>query len=142
MVAQNGGVNIVALDASDYGSIFYWAWNGSPTWNADPMPGGALSQLSIVAYPGSPGGVDVVSTQLFDDLADQTDVNGSGTWQYSSVCSQALFQPECAVTAPSATMNGGLLNIAVEDSGGNLTFYWQDSSGTFHKEVVDTAANL
>jgi hypothetical protein len=39
-------------------------------------------------------------------------------------------------------MNGGLLNIASEDGNGDLIFFWQDSSGNFHEETVDTAANL
>ena len=39
-------------------------------------------------------------------------------------------------------MNGGLVNIAVVALGGDLDFWWQDSSGTWHQETVDTAANL
>jgi hypothetical protein len=35
-----------------------------------------------------------------------------------------------------------MVNIAEEDEGKNLNFYWQDSSGTFHQELVDTAADL
>ena len=43
---------------------------------------------------------------------------------------------------PSITMNDGSVNIATEDVYGNLSFFWQDSSGAFHEETVDTAANL
>jgi hypothetical protein len=43
---------------------------------------------------------------------------------------------------PSITMNDGSVNIAVEGYLGDLWFYWQDSSGAFHQETVDTAANL
>jgi hypothetical protein len=39
-------------------------------------------------------------------------------------------------------MNDGSVNIADEDTNGNLYFYWQDSSGNFHQELVDTAADL
>ena len=141
-VVQDGNATIISAEGPSNSLDFYWAVNGSPTWNADPMPGGDVSQSSIVAYPGSPGGVHVVARELFGALADQTDVNGSGTWQYTTVCGQGLFNPECAVSAPSATMNGGLLNIADEDASGNLNFFWQDSSGTFHEELVDTGANL
>jgi hypothetical protein len=43
---------------------------------------------------------------------------------------------------PSITMNNGSENIAFEDLNGNLDFAWEDSSGAFHLETVDTAANL
>jgi hypothetical protein len=39
-------------------------------------------------------------------------------------------------------MNNGSVNIAFETIEGDLLFYWQDSSGAFHGETVDTAANL
>jgi hypothetical protein len=42
----------------------------------------------------------------------------------------------------SVTVNDGSVNIASEAVDGNLSFFWQDSSGTFHQETVDTAANL
>ena len=43
---------------------------------------------------------------------------------------------------PSITMNDGSVNIAVEGEPGDLWFFWQDSSGAFHQETVDTSANL
>jgi hypothetical protein len=39
-------------------------------------------------------------------------------------------------------MNAGLVNIAVVGVNGDLDFWWQDRSGTWHQETVDTAANL
>jgi hypothetical protein len=39
-------------------------------------------------------------------------------------------------------MNGGLVNIAVVGAHGDLDLWWQDSSGTWHQETVDSAANL
>jgi hypothetical protein len=39
-------------------------------------------------------------------------------------------------------MNDGSVNIAVEGEPGDLWFFWQDSSGAFHQETVDTSANL
>lgn len=141
MVAQGGGVNIVAVNGNGYGSVFYWALNGSPTWHADTMPTGDTTQSSIVA---SPGGVHIAAAELFGYLVDNTDVNGSGTFQLTTVAGPnglSGLGPRAA-TPPSITMNGGLVNITDEDDSGNLNFYWQDSSGTFHSEVVDTAANL
>jgi len=43
---------------------------------------------------------------------------------------------------PAVTMNAGIENIAAVDDSGNLDFYWQDSSGQYIQEVVDTAASL
>jgi hypothetical protein len=43
---------------------------------------------------------------------------------------------------PSIAMNDGSVNIAVEGEPGDLWFFWQDSSGAFHQETVDTSANL
>lgn len=37
-------------------------------------------------------------------------------------------------------MNNGSLNIAVFASSGDLDFYWQDGSGTFHQELVSPAS--
>jgi hypothetical protein len=144
MVAQGGGVNIVALTGAGYGSTFYWAFNGTSTWNADAMPAGDVSQSSIVAYPGRPGGVHIVARDLFGYLGETSNVDGSGTFQFTTLAGpkSPFAQPEPAGTAPSATMNGGLLNIAVEGSDGNLNFFWVDSSGGVHQELVDTAANL
>jgi hypothetical protein len=142
IVANGGGVNIVALNGNSLGSVFYWALNGTQTWNPSTMPGGDTSASSIVTYPGNPGGVHVVAREFFGGLAVQSDVNGSGTWQYDAVCNAGPTGGGCAATAPSATMNGGLVNIAVEDPAGNLDFWWQDSSGNFHEELVDTASNL
>jgi hypothetical protein len=71
-------------------------------------------------------------------------VNCSGTFQFTTLAgpSSLFAQPESAGTAPSATLNGGVLNIAGEGADGNLNFFWVDSSGGVHQELVDTAANL
>jgi hypothetical protein len=144
MTAQGGGVQIVALTAAGYGSTFYWAANGTATWHADAMPAGDTTQSSIAAYPGRPGGVHIVAGDLFGYLGETTNVNGSGTFQFTTLAGPTSpFAPMAPVgTAPSATLNGGLLNIAVEDSSGNLNFFWVDNSGGVHEEAVDTAANL
>ncbi len=55
---------------------------------------------------------------------------------------QSLNQLVGVSGVPSITMNDGSVNIAVEDGQGNLVFYWEDGSGAFHEETVDTAANL
>jgi len=39
-------------------------------------------------------------------------------------------------------MNNGSVNIAVFASSGDPDFYWQDSSGTFHQEVVSSPASI
>jgi hypothetical protein len=140
--AHDGFANIVALNGNGFGSVFYWAANGTTTWTPSAMAGGDTSASSIVAYPGSPGGVHVVARDLFGTLAEETDVNGSGTWQYTAACSGGPTFPGCATTVPSVTMNDGSVNIADEDTYGNLDFYWQDSSGNFHQELVDTAPDL
>ena len=62
-------------------------------------------------------------------------VNGTGTWHW-----QAAHGAGGAGAAPAATMNNGSLNIAVFASSGDLDFYWQDGSGTFHRELVSPAS--
>jgi hypothetical protein len=70
-----------------------------------------------------------------------TNVNGSGTWTWTALYNNSPTAP-IAVGDPAITMNNGSENIAFEDANGNLDFYWEDSSGAFHGETVDTAANL
>jgi hypothetical protein len=106
------------------------------------MPDGDTSPSSIVAYPGNPGGVHVVARELFGGLGVSTNVNGSGTWSSAQLITTGIFQPGGVMGDPSVTMNDGSVNIAVEDYQGNLDFYWEDSSGAYHQELVDTAANL
>ena len=142
MVAQNNGVNIVALNADGLGSTFWWAFNGSPTWTASAVDGGTVSQPSMVAYSGNPGGVHVIYRGLFGETPYiSTNVNGSGTWTQTYLYIDSPTAP-IAAGDPSITMNNGSENIAFEDINGDLLFYWEDSSGNFHGETVDTAANL
>jgi hypothetical protein len=42
--------------------------NGSSTWTPSAMPDGDVTASSIVAYPGNPGGVNVVAAELFGGL--------------------------------------------------------------------------
>ncbi len=77
----------------------------------------------------------VVSESLFGTLSVDSTENGTGTWQY-----QAAAGDGGAGAAPAATMNNGSLNIAVFGSNGNLYFYWQDSSGNYHQELVSPAS--
>jgi hypothetical protein len=145
MIAQGGGVNIVARRYNTLGLVFYWTFNGSATWTPSDLAGEeAGGQPAIVAYPGIPGGVHVVATGSFlGGVAEETNVNGSGTWQETIVCSGVPFSGNaCELSDPTVTMNGGLVNVAVVAANGNLNFWWQDSSGTWHQETVDTAANL
>jgi hypothetical protein len=141
IVAQGGGVDIVALNQHGYGSVFYWAFNGTANWTPVTVPTGDTSASSIAAYPG---GVHIVADEIFGYLYENSTVNGSGTFQYAEVDGPGGINGpgEQFGGVPAITMNGGLVNIADEDDAGNLRFYWQDSSGTFHPEVVDTAANL
>src|SRR5580704_2240833 len=142
MVAQNNGVDIVARTYGGLQATFWWAFNGSPTWTPSVVPGGDLNDPSIVAYPGNPGGVHVVARGLLGDSPGvSTDVNGSGTWTWTALYNNSPTAP-IAVGDPAITMNNGSENIAFEDINGNLDFYWEDSSGAFHGETVDTAANL
>jgi hypothetical protein len=139
------GVNIVARRANTLGLVFYWAFNGSGTWTPSDLAGAEVGpQPAMVAYPGNPGGVHVVDTAgILGGVAEETNVNGSGTWQETDVCDDILFHSGgCQAGSQTVTMNGGLVNIAVFDENGNLDFWWQDSSGTWHQETVDTAANL
>jgi hypothetical protein len=140
--AHDNGVNIVALNYGGFESTFYWAFNGSSTWTASKMPGGDDTPSSIVAYPGNPGGVHVVAAEIFGYMDVSTNVNGSGTWTSTNVINGAPSAPGKVASNPSITMNDGSVNIAVEGETGDLWFFWQDSSGTFHQETVDTSANL
>jgi hypothetical protein len=144
MVAQNNGVNIVARNYGGGGfqATFWWAVNGSPTWTPSTVAGGDLSDPSIVAYPGNPGGVHVVGRGFLGDAPGvATNVNGSGTWTWTALYNNSAYVP-IVVGDPSITMNNGSENIAFDDSKGDLLFYWEDSSGNFHGETVDTANNL
>ena len=140
--AHDNGVNIVARTYGGLQATFWWAFNGSPTWTPSVVPGGDLNDPSIVAYPGNPGGVHVVARGLLGDSPGvSTNVNGSGTWTWTALYNNSPTAP-IAVGDPAITMNNGSENIAFEDVNGNLDFYWQDSSGAFHGETVDTANNL
>jgi hypothetical protein len=143
--AHDNGVTIVALSQYGYTSDSYWNANGSPTWTPSPMPDGDTSASSIVAYPGlpgTPGGVHVVAREIFGYLGVSSSVGGTGTWTSTQVINTGLSQLQGVGGVPSITMNDGSVNIAVEGYPGDLWFYWQDSSGAFHQETVDTAANL
>jgi hypothetical protein len=151
MIYTNGTVQIFASDLfADYGFgtvLSYSALNGTANWIPQEVPAGALNAPAVVAYPyvpGSPGGVHLVSNAFAGYMVVMTEADGSFDWQGdSSMCPPAgLAGSGCSVGNPSAVMNGGLLNIASEDGNGNLIFFWQDSSGNFHEETVDTAANL
>lgn len=84
----------------------------------------------------------VVNLQIFHAMGEASNVNFSGTWQYTSITPGGPVRSGNAATIPAIAMNDGSLNIAVEDNLGNLDFSWQDSSGAFHEETVDTSANL
>jgi hypothetical protein len=142
LTCQDGYSDIVARTGGVLGSTFYWVVNGSTAWAPSKMPTGDTSASSIVAYPGSPGGVHVAARDLFGSLVENTDVNGSGTWQFTVVTGGSPTKEGIDGSVPSIAMNAGSVNIAIEDTSGNLDFWWQDSSGTFHQELVDVAANL
>jgi hypothetical protein len=138
--AHDNGVTIVALNQGGYLSTSWWATNGTPGWVPSPMPDGDTSASSIVAYAGR---VYVAANELFGYMGVSTSVGDSGTWTSSQVIYKGLFSPGLTVVGnPSVTINDGSVNIATEDVYGNLSFFWQDSSGAFHQETVDTAANL
>jgi hypothetical protein len=64
-------------------------------------------------------------------------LNGTASWQESVPCS-----PDCLLLNRQdavITENDGSDNIAISSYGGDTVyFYWSDSSGTFHQEVVAT----
>jgi hypothetical protein len=139
--AYVGGVNIVALE--NYNSVMYFAYNGSPTWTSSAVSGYNNFAPSIVAYPGSKPGVHIVSDTLFASLVMDSAANAIGNWQESDACVGSFRGGGCAGSAPAVTMNAGLVNVAVKGAGtDDLDFWQQDSSGNWHEEVVDTAANL
>jgi hypothetical protein len=138
--AHDNGVTIVALNQDGYLSTSWWATNGTAGWVQSPMPDGDTSASSIAAYDGK---VYVAARELFDYMGVSTSVGDSGTWTSSQVIYKGLFSPGLVVVGvPSITVNNGSVNIASEDIDGNLSFFWEDSSGAFHQETVDTAANL
>src|ERR1700733_6499872 len=137
--AHDNGVTIVALNSGGYLSTSWWNTNGVPGWVQSPMPDGDTGASSIVAYAGR---VYVVARELFGYMGVSTSVGDSGTWTSTQVIWQGLNQLVGVSGVPSITMNDGSVNIAVEDGQGNLVFYWEDISGAFHEETVDTAANL
>jgi hypothetical protein len=68
-------------------------------------------------------------------LVDYANVNGIPARQEPRV----NFGPDASVPA---IINDGSENVADIDASGNLDFYWQDSSGQFHMEAVDTSGTL
>jgi hypothetical protein len=137
--AHDNGVTIVALNQGGYLSTSWWNTNGVPGWVQSAMPDGDTGASSIAAYAG---GVYVAARELFGYMGVSTSVGDSGTWTSTQVIWQSLNKLVGVSGVPSITMNDGSVNIAVEDGQGNLVFYWEDSSGAFHEETVDTAANL
>src|ERR1700691_1035153 len=150
--AHDNGVTIVALHYGRYESPAWWATNGSSTWTPSAMPDGDDTPSSIVSYPGIPanpprypgkaGGVDDVTAELSGYMGVSSSVGGSGTWTSTQVINGGLSDPDKTASNPSITVNNGSVNIAVEGESGDLWFYWEDSSGSFHQETVDTSANL
>jgi hypothetical protein len=136
---HDDGVTIVALNAGGYLSNSWWNTNGVPGFVHSPMPDGDTSASSIVAYAGH---VYVVARELFGYMGVSTSLGDSGTWTSTQVINTGLNQLVGVAGVPSITMNDGSVNIAVEDGKGNLVFYWEDNSGAFHEETVDSAANL
>jgi hypothetical protein len=149
--AHYNGVTIVSLNYGRLFSTAWWAANGSSTWTPSAKPGGDDTLSSIVSYPGIPavpphpgkqGGVDVATAELSGYMGVSSSVGGSGTWTSTQVISGPLSAPVHVSSNPSTTLNNGSVNIAVEGQTGDLWFYWEDSSGAFHQETVDTSANL
>jgi hypothetical protein len=134
ITANDGSVNIVA-QGPQLDPQFYWAQNGTANWHPGTLPGSDITSSAITTYTGNRDGVHVVSESLFGTLSVDSAENGSGTWQY-----QAAYGDGGAGAAPAATMNNGSLNIAVFASSGDLDFYWQDSSGAYHQELVSPAS--
>jgi hypothetical protein len=137
--AHDNGVTIVALNQGGYLSTSWWATNGSTDWIRSPMPDGDTGASSIAAYAGN---VYVVARELFGYMGVSTSAGDSGWWTSTQVIWTELKDLVGVAGVPSVTVNDGMVNIAVEDGDGNLVFYWEDSSGNFHEETVDSAANL
>jgi hypothetical protein len=137
--AHDNGVTIVALNQGGYLSTSWWATNGTTDWIRSPMPDGDTGASSIAAYAGN---VYVVARELFGYMGVSTSAGDSGWWTSTQVIWTELKDLVGVAGVPSVTVNDGMVNIAVEDGDGNLVFYWEDSSGNFHEETVDSAANL
>jgi hypothetical protein len=136
LVAQGGGVDIAAWNNATSMEMFYWALNGTSTWHPEVTNGGVSKGTTVMtALPGNPGGVIIVGRTFFSALETTININGSGTWQQASFSLNGGAGSE-----PSVTDNAGSVNIAVTDYNRNLYFYWQDGSGQFNQEVVDTAS--
>ena len=130
---SGNSVNIAAEGPND--SLgFYWALNGSPTWNLETIEEITTSGAAMTTYPG---GVHVVNSDEFSIVVDMANPNGTTTWNQG----QPSFE-QTVTAAPAVTMNKGSENVAYIDVEGDLYFSWQDSSYQFHIEEVDSSELL
>ncbi|HTS96985.1 MAG TPA: hypothetical protein VMI33_10215 [Streptosporangiaceae bacterium] len=71
----------------------------------------------------------------YDAIVNEMNALGSSTW-----VSQVVFDPFFTASSPVAlTVNNGSENIAAFGVSGQLFFYWMDSSGAWHQELVAPA---
>jgi hypothetical protein len=107
--------------------MFYWAVNGSPTWNAETV----LPALSAVGPPSitiAGNYVYIGYTAFFGPPAIAWAVNGSSTWYSESLPGQSL-----STLGEGVAANGNTVDAAYNDAHNDLIFAWAvDGSSTWN----------
>jgi len=83
--------------------------------------------LDYVTETGAEGDLDLIT--IPDDEP--------GIWYSSRIAPDST-----AASSPALTFNDSDYDIAYIGGDGNLYFYWAPGGGTWHKETVDTVADL
>jgi len=120
MTANHGAANI-AVDGANNSLMFYWAVNGSPTWNAETVAGAGTTNsppsiavigndvyiTAIGSWPGWPEGLLLYSA-----------ANGTSSWDSAILPAVGGVYP----VAPAITGIGTTIAVSWVDAEGELKF--------------------
>jgi hypothetical protein len=130
ITGNDGSANVAAEGAG--GSLdFYWQVNDTTPWHPEVVQADGIDGPSAITTMNHGSGDGVCL--LTPDLVEYCAVNGSPDWQVNGPRGLLFTGSD-----PAITENDGSDNLAIFAAAGDLLFFWDDSSGTFHSEVVDS----
>ncbi len=132
MTVNNGAVNIAELGPND-SLMFYWAVNGSSTWNPETVVP-FIADASTPSMVVNGDTVDIAVTDQFSGLVFFWAFNGMSTWHTEDLGGSII---NGFLSAPSMAAEGNEIDIAAITSSGDLLLTWAlTGTGTWHSEIV------
>ena len=128
------GVNIAA-EGPNHTLKFFWATNGSSTWNPEQVAGKNTTYSEpAIASSTKANGVNIAAEGPNNSLDFYWANNGSATWHVEQVAGKNTTYSAPAIISNDSA-NG--VNIVAEGPNNSLKFYWANNgSATWHAETV------